>query len=128
MTEQTGVGQTGGSSSNKADPNCLTRLEKEVEFLFYIARCPLRDYTKSINSATEEQLKSIIECLRNINVFKKKVSSRNIVRINSLLLSCVKDSASARKNFIKKQRLVQAVLAEIFLKIVLTEFHFLFCQ
>ena len=110
------------------ETECVTRLEKEAEFLFHIARCPVRDYNKSIREATEEQLKAIIECLRNIQLFKKTVPARILVHINDILLTCLSDSASARQAFIKKQSFVQSVLAEIFLKIILTEFHFFFCQ
>ena len=107
---------------------CATRLEKEAEFLLRIAQCPARVYNKCIREASEEQLKAVIECLRNIQLFKKTVPTTVLIKINDILLDCVKDSASARQAFIKKQPFVQSVLAEIFLKIILTEFHFLFCQ
>ena len=105
----------------------MTRLEKEADFLFHIARCQAREYNKSIDVATEEQLKGVLECMRNIHLFKRCVPAENIEQINCVLAGCL-DSQEAAKATLKESRsFVQSVLAEIFLKIILTEFHFLFC-
>ena len=111
----------------KTDVN-MTRLEKEAEFLFHASRCSAKAFKSSMNKATEEQIKAVIEYLRNYQLFKKSVPVHIILQINNILCACLTDSSSARKVFIKKHKFVQSILAEIFLKIILTEFHFLFCQ
>ena len=129
-TKDVGQVTNGQNDSKNVDrqSECVTRLEKEAEFLFHIARCPVRHYNKAIREATEEQLKAIIECLRNIQLFKKTVPQQILIQMNNILLACLSDSVSARQAFVKKQRIVQSTLAEIFIKIILTEFHFFFCQ
>ena len=106
----------------------VSRLGKETEFLFRVALCPVHAYNLSIRNATEEQLKAIIECLRNIRLFVKSAPIASIKDINCSVSACLPDAGNARQALINKQSLVQAVLAEIFTKIMLAEFHFLFCQ
>ena len=106
----------------------ITRLEKEAEFLFHVARCAPKDFQNSITRTSDDQLKAIIECLRNYGLFKKSVSVQVVVQINKILSQCLIDSPAARKEFIKKHKFVQSVLARIFLMIILTEFHFMFCE
>ena len=106
----------------------MTRLEQEAEFLFYIARCTAKDFQNSVTRASDEQLKAIIECLRNYGLFKKSIPVQVVVQINKILSQCLINSAAARKEFSKKHKFVQSVLARIFLKIILTEFHFMFCE
>ena len=110
-----------------AESGNLSRLEKEADFLFHIARCPAREYNKAIDEACEEKLKAVLECMRNIDLFKKCVPAENIEKINEVLAGCL-DSPTAAKATLRESRVfVQSILAEIFLKIILAEFHFLFC-
>ena len=105
----------------------LTRLEKEAEFLFHIARCSALEYNKAIEEASEERLKAVLECMRNIHLFKRCVPAVNIEKINEVLAGCLDSPTTAKATLRESRVFVQSILAEIFLKIILAEFHFLFC-
>ena len=105
-----------------------TRLEKEAEFLLFLSKCNKEDYIASITSATEEQLKAILECLRNFENFRVHLKAQAVRQINKILQVSFESEGEAKKIFLIQKAFIQATLANIFLKIILTEFHFMFCQ
>ena len=109
-------------------PNRATRLEKEAEFLLYLSKCKRDDYFAAVNSATEEQLKAVLECLRNFERFHVHLKAKAIKEINKILQLSFDEPEAAKQTFIKKKRFIQATLANIFLKIILAEFHYIFCM
>ena len=105
-----------------------TRLEQEAEFLMFISKCAKEDYVQAIESASIEQLKAILECLRNFEQFRVNLKSQAVKEINRILQLSFEAPDEAKKIIIKKKSFIQATLANIFLKIILTEFHFIFCM
>jgi hypothetical protein len=104
-----------------------TRLEKEAEFLLSLANCSKQDYKAAIESASTEQLKAILECLRNFQLFRVHLKAQAIKTINKILQVSFEDEERAKDAFVVHRPFIQATLANIFLKIILTEFHFIFC-
>ena len=104
-----------------------TLLEQEVEFLFFLSKCNKVEYEVAIKGATVDQLKAILECLRNFEQFRVHLKVQAIKRINKILQISFDSEEEAKKILLKEKGFIQATLANIFLKIILTEFHFMFC-
>ena len=104
-----------------------TRLEKEAEFLLSVAKCSRQEYKAAIESASIEQLKAILECLRNFQLFRVHLKAQAIKTINKILQVSLENEEEAKKAFILHKPFIQATLSNIFIKIILTEFHYMFC-
>jgi len=96
-----------------------TRLELNVEFLHGLLENPL--YEARIHTADAEQLKSVLECLRNVSLFKKRVGSKLSRQINFILVSSLSGPTDSRIALTNYKSVVQEVLACIFRKVIKAE-------
>jgi len=100
-----------------------TRLEQHAGFLHNLLI--ESKFRREIATAKEEELKAIIEALRNYPLFRKRLNARTLDIINSILAECAIGPSNARCILIRKARIIKAVLALILLKIIRGELHLL---